>query len=55
MADIPKVVVKMCSCDHEFQDKLYGWKRRLMNVVGKGEKGTSAGTHRCTVCGKIHR
>jgi len=36
-------VVKMCTCEHEYQDKRYGRQRRLHNESNIG--------HRCTVCG----
>jgi hypothetical protein len=36
-----------CSCKDEWQDKIYGLGRRLMNAFGKPHKG-----YRCTVCGK---
>lgn len=32
-----------CKCDSEYQDKIYGKKKRVFNSTGKG--------HRCTVCG----
>ena len=37
-----------CTCDHEFQDKEYGLKNRVVNSNEKGDKGT------CTVCKKEH-
>ena len=39
------VVIKQCTCTHEFQDKTYGKRMRVCNET----KGSRA---RCTVCGK---
>ena len=39
-------VIKVCTCDNEYQDKRYGTNRRVHNLCNKGEKA------RCTVCGK---
>ena len=36
-----------CTCEHEFQDKKYGYKMRMANPTEKG--------CRCTVCGKDHK
>lgn len=36
-----------CDCDHEYQDKKYGAKKRVGNWAPK------AGGHRCSVCRKI--
>ena len=36
-----------CSCNHKFQDKMYGQGNRMANE-------TRAGQHRCTVCGTVH-
>jgi hypothetical protein len=36
--------IKECTCTHEFQDRLYGFKKRLHNLCAGGEKA------RCTVC-----
>jgi len=38
--------IKTCYCDHEYQDKVYGKGKRVMNKKAEG-KGW-----RCTVCGK---
>ena len=35
--------VMQCSCENEFQDKVYGKKQRVHTVTNKG--------HRCTNCG----
>lgn len=50
-----KTIVKPCTCTHEFQDQQYGKQNRVMNIVGKGEQGTSTGDYRCTVCKKVHK
>lgn len=34
-----------CNCIHEFQDKRYGYKMRVMNSM------LADGMHKCTVCG----
>jgi len=44
--------VLRCSCDHDYQDKAYGYKMRLHNWARKAE-GT--GAWRCTVCGKTRK
>lgn len=38
-----------CTCNHEFQDSVYGKRNRVFNPRGKGD--TPSG-YRCTVCGK---
>ena len=42
-------IVKKCSCDHSYQDKKYGEKRRVFNPTLK--QSMSGKTYRCTVCG----
>jgi hypothetical protein len=42
------MAILICSCDHPFQDKKHGRKRRVMNPLGPGK----ANEFRCTVCGK---
>lgn len=37
---------RICACEHEYQDKTYGYKVRIMNVT---KNGTAV---RCTVCKK---
>lgn len=41
-------MILRCDCKHEFQDKEYGKRRRVMNPTKKqvGEKKV----YRCTVC-----
>lgn len=39
-----------CTCEHEYQDKKYGDKMRVMNMRG-GNK-LAQPTYRCTVCKK---
>ncbi len=36
-----------CDCNHKWQDKRYGKKRRMANQCEKG--------FRCTVCGKVEQ
>lgn len=46
------VLVRSCSCKHEYQDEVYGPRMRVFNLKGKKEKGSQFGnTYRCTVCG----
>jgi len=42
------MAILVCNCDHVFQDKRYGKKRRLMNPIKWGKTNE----FRCTVCGK---
>lgn len=46
-------IIKACLCEHDFQDQQNGRGMRVFNPIGKNEKGTSSGTHRCTVCGRV--
>jgi hypothetical protein len=39
--------IRMCSCEHKFQDATYGSKRRVFNKMKDFEKDKKA---RCTVC-----
>ena len=39
-------VIKVCTCDSEYQDKRYGAGLRVHNLCKKGEKA------RCTMCSK---
>lgn len=44
-----------CTCQHTFQDKIYGIGRRLANLVTKSIKpGSNTVEYRCTVCKKTH-
>lgn len=36
--------IKKCTCQHDFQDRVYGKGKRVHTVGGKGTT--------CTVCGK---
>lgn len=38
-----------CTCQHEFQDELYGKRNRVFNETVSGDKVTG---YRCTVCKK---
>jgi len=40
--------IKMCKCEHTFQDKTLGKFRRWMNNL-------QGGGYRCTVCGTSYR
>jgi hypothetical protein len=42
------MAILICNCDHPFQDKKHGRKRRVMNPLGPGK----ANEFRCTICGK---
>lgn len=37
--------IKSCTCQHAWQDKIYGQGKRVQNPK-------KAGGYRCTVCGK---
>lgn len=39
-----------CTCQSEFQDKLYGKRMRLHNSCGDNKGKVTS--YRCTVCGK---
>ena len=41
-----------CTCQHSYQDAIYGQGKRLHNYAPK-ELGT--GGWRCTVCGKVKK
>ncbi len=43
------MVIRTCTCEHAFQDKLLGKFKRWMNSKLKSEGCT------CTVCGKSYR
>lgn len=45
MAD---TILKICDCEHEYQDQKYGKQRRLHNCCTKDKTKC-----RCTVCSKI--
>ena len=44
-------MIKTCEnkCQHDFQDRVYGKDKRVMNEMA----GTGTGKNRCTVCGKV--
>lgn len=46
-----------CTCNHQFQDEVYGKNMRVTTPVNKSkEKGTNKLREvRCTVCGKTHQ
>ena len=39
-------VIKVCTCNSDYQDKRYGVGKRVHNLCNKGEKA------RCTICTK---
>lgn len=41
-----------CSCEHEFQDKRYGKKKRLHNKANGNSVAGNSDAWTCTVCGK---
>lgn len=47
------MAIMTCVCDHPFQDKRYGDKRRVANETAASVRslGQNSG-HRCTVCGR---
>jgi len=38
-----------CTCDHEFQDRQYGFSVRVHNKMTKDKE------YRCTVCQKVNK
>jgi hypothetical protein len=38
-----------CVCEHDYQDQVYGSKKRVCNQVQKPDTNH----YRCTVCGKV--
>lgn len=44
--------IKQCTCEHTFQDKIYGKGNRVWNI-GK-EAGSSSTVIKCTVCNKTN-
>jgi len=44
--------IMKCTCEHEYQDGLYGNRMRLHNRTGK--TGSTRGW-RCTVCGNLRK
>ena len=40
-------IIKSCSCNHAFQDEMYGKGRRVFNIAGKSNESAV-----CTVCEK---
>lgn len=42
------MAILICNCDHAFQDKRYGKKRRVFNTIKDGKTNE----YRCTACGK---
>jgi hypothetical protein len=46
MEQSPKIKTCVAGCKNEYQDKIYGKNRRVMNPVKQGG-------YRCTVCGKV--
>lgn len=46
--------VKQCSCQHEYQDSVYGKKMRLMNRKKMASKDATP-TYKCTVCNTQHK
>jgi hypothetical protein len=45
-------VLRSCGCSSEFQDALYGTRKRVHNFVSGN--GTREGEARCTVCSTVH-
>lgn len=45
-----QTTVQACSCEHIYQDKVYGKNKRVHNIKTKPEKSC---TCRCTVCGDV--
>ncbi len=45
------MAILTCTCQHEFQDKVYGFGKRKFNEMKKTQ--THPNYARCTVCGAI--
>lgn len=43
----------LCTCNHDYQDSIYGQKMRTCNLLSQSKK-ESVSRFRCTVCSKIH-
>lgn len=43
-----KTKILKCTCNHKFQDKKYGKKKRVHNRI---KVNTAVPGYRCTVCG----
>ena len=43
-----ETVILRCSCEHEYQDRVYGKGARVHNAM---KKKSGKITYRCTVCG----
>lgn len=41
-------MIKKCTCEHKYQDKKYGKKKRVHNKMAD----STPQKYRCTVCGK---
>ena len=44
-----KVQVLKCTCKNDYQDRVYGKGRRVMNYTTKSKSNDTA-VYRCTVC-----
>lgn len=43
-----------CTCQNEYQDKVYGKGNRVANPVDKSKVNGKVQHYRCTVCKKVH-
>lgn len=43
------MAIIFCACDNDYQDKKYGFHKRVHNATLKGKTGPTV--YRCTVCG----
>lgn len=43
------MAIKLCVCDHKYQDKKYGKNLRVQNLCAKDNE------YRCTVCGRKNK
>lgn len=50
-----KSEVLFCSCQHKYQDKIYGKQKRLHNARSEENARKGNGKYRCTVCGTIKK
>jgi len=42
------MAIKKCTCKNEYQDKVHGKNKRVMNTLSSGKSGIKK--FRCTVC-----
>jgi hypothetical protein len=53
MEELHNVVIRLCGCENEYQDRMYGRHKRVHNLTNGGT-GKREGDAACTVCGTYH-